>query len=113
MNVVQKLKKGNTDDYQLAEAYYGIISSLNGLKMTQREIQLVAHASIHGNISYSQIKEEFCKKHSTSVQTISNMISRLKKINVLIKDNGKIKVHPAIALKFDDVLVLQITLFHG
>jgi RNase P subunit RPR2 len=111
--VVQKLKKANKDEYELAERYYGIISSLNSLKMTQREIQLVAYTAIRGNISYTSIKEDFCKRCNTSIPTINNIISRLRKIDVLIKDNGKIKVHPAIALKFSQGIVLQITLPNG
>lgn len=111
--IVQKLKKLHNDNYELAERYYSLMSSLNNLKMTQREIQLVAHCSIHGNISHSHIKEEFCEKHNTSVQTISNMISRLKKKNVFIKEKGKIKTNPLFILKFDEDVVLQIRLLHN
>jgi len=111
--IVQKLKKVNEDSYQMAESYYSLISSLNNLKLTQREIQLVAHTAIHGNISYAQVKEELCSRHETSIQTINNIISRLKKINVLVKDNGKVRVHPALAIKFDNDVVLQIFLLYG
>ncbi len=108
--IVQKLKKEGKDVYEVAESYYSLISSLNHLRLTQREVQLVSYAAIRGNISYTQIKEEFCVKHNTSVQTISNIISRLKKLQVFVKEKGKIKVHPAIALKFDDNIVLHIVL---
>ena len=108
--VVQKLKKASEDRYQLAERYYDIVSSLNSLNLTKREVQLVAHAVIHGNISYTYIKDEFCTKHTTSVQTIYNIVSKLMKLKVFIKDNGKIKVNPVIALKFDDGVRMEITL---
>ena len=111
--VVQKLKKGNEDRYQLAERYYEILSSLNSLDLTKREIQLVAYAAIHGNISYTHIKKDFCDKYKTSVQTIYNIVSKLMKLKVVVKDNGKIKVNPLIALKFDDTIKLEITLIYG
>lgn len=111
--IVQKLKKVSGDKYLLAEKYYDILSSLNSLSLTKREIQLVAFAAIHGNISYTHIKEEFCMKYETSIQTIYNIVSKLMKLKVLVKDNGKIKVNPVIILNFDDTIKLEITLSHG
>lgn len=111
--IVQKLKKVVEDNYQLAERYYDLLSSINSLNLTKREVQLVAYTAIHGNISYAHIKEGFCTRYDTSVQTIYNIVSKLIKLKVLIKDNGKIKVNPAILLNFNDVIKLEITLSHG
>jgi len=111
--VVQKLKKSIEDNYSCAEKYYIILSALNNLKLTQREIQLVAFAAIKGNISYANIREEFCKKHGSSTPTINNMISKLKKLGILIKDGSKVKVNPVILLNFENDIVLQITISHG
>ena len=108
--IVQKLKKTTEDKYQLAERYYEILSSLNSLSLTTREVQLVAYAAIHGNISYTHIKNDFCAKYKTSVQTIYNIVSKLMKLKVLVKDNGKIKVNPVIALKFNDSIKMDIVL---
>ena len=108
--IVQKLKKGNEDAYQLAERYYEILSSLNSLELTTREIQLVAFAAIHGNISYAHIKNDFCTRYKTSVQTIYNIVSKLMKLKVMVKENGKIKVNPVISLKFNNTIKLEITL---
>ena len=111
--VIQRLKKESIDKYALAEMYYSVISVLNDLDMTEREVQLVAYTAIHGNISYAVNREEFCKMHSTTSPTVNNMISRLKKIHVLIKDSGKVKVNPSIILDFNKDIVLQIKLVHG
>jgi len=108
--IVQKLKKVSGDKYHLAEIYYEILSSLNSLELTKREIQLVAFAAIHGNISYTHIKSEFCSKYNTSIQTIYNIVSKLTKLKVLVKDNGKIKVNPIIILNFEDMIRLEITI---
>jgi hypothetical protein len=111
--IVQTLKKGNEDNYQLAERYYDVLSSLNSLALTKREVQLVAYAAIHENISSIAVKKGFCEKYNTSVQTIYNMVFRLVKLKVLVKENKKVKVNPLIAMKFDDTIKLEIVLVYG
>ena len=112
--MIQKLKKRIKDEYEVAEYYYKLLSSLNDLKLTEREVQLVAFMAIHKAIAYSEMKSRFCERYNgTSEQTISNMISRLKKKRVIIKEKGKLKVNPEIALSFAEGIILQITLING
>lgn len=111
--ILQKMKKEEYDVYSLAEKYYSIVSSLNSLGLTERELQLVAFTAIRGNVSYTEIKEDFCKKHNSSIQTINNMMSKLRRMGVFVKDNGKTKVHPHILLDFNKNIVLEIKLLHG
>ena len=111
--ILQRMKNKSNDLYSLAEKYYSILSAVNNLKLTQREIQLVAFTAIRGNISYANIREEFCKKHDTTAPTINNMISKLKKIGVLVKDGTKVKVNPVIILPFEKDITLEIKLIHG
>jgi hypothetical protein len=111
--IVQKLKKVEPDDFVLAQKYYSILSILNNLGLTEREIQLVAFTAIKGNISYKHLREEFCKKYNTSSPTINNIISKLKKMQMFIKDGGKVKVNPVIILKFNNDIRLEINLAHG
>jgi hypothetical protein len=40
------------------------------------------------------------------------MISKLKKINVLVKDKGKIKTNPVLILNFNLDVKLEINLVH-
>jgi hypothetical protein len=111
--IVQKLKKPVEDQFATAEKYYSLLSALNGLKLTQREIQLVAFTAIRGNISYANIRTEFCEKYDSTAPTINNIISKLKKLGVFVKDGTKVKVNPLIILNFENDIVLQITLSHG
>jgi hypothetical protein len=112
--VLQKLKKKENGDVMLlAERYYTILSAVNNLKLTQREIQLIGFTAVKGNISYGSIREEFCKKHNTSNASINNIISRLKRMGVLVKDASKVKVNPKILLNFENDVVLEIRLSHG
>lgn len=111
--IIQKMKSQNTDTFSLAEKYYSILSAINNLKLTQREIQLVAFTAIKGNISYANIRKEFCEKYNSTSPTINNLISKLKKVNIFVKDGTKVKVNPIIILDFNKDITLQINLIHG
>lgn len=109
----QKLGASFEDRYALAEKYYELLFCLNSMKITEREIQLIAFTAIKGNITFANVREEFCKKFNTSAATMNNMISRLRKLGILIKESGKIKVIPKIVLNFDNDVVLQIKMGNG
>jgi len=108
--ITQRLRRIEENILQKAIRYYTILSSINDLQMTEREIQLVAFTAVKGNISHPHNKEEFCRIYSSSYQTILNMTLKLKRLGVLIKDNSKIKVNPKILLDFNNDIVLQIIL---
>jgi len=112
-SITQKLKNKSEDKYLLAEKYYSILSAVNNLKLTQREIQLIAFTAIRGNISYANIRKEFCEKYDSTSPTINNIISKLKKLGIFIKDGTKVKVNPIIILPFDKDITLEIKLTHG
>ena len=112
MIVIQRLKKQVNNDLLLAEKYYSILSVINNLKLTEREIQLIAFTSIKGNITYANVREEFCKLHKTTSPTINNIISKLKKHGIFIKEAGKVKVNPRIVLDFKNDITLDIKIVH-
>lgn len=109
----QRWKKQYGERMEIAEKYYGMLSVLNNLQLTEREIQLIAFSAIKGNISNANVRNEFCKIYNTSYPTISNMVSRLKRIGVVVKEeNKKIHVNPQIIINFDNDVVVQVHLNH-
>ena len=110
--IVQSLKKVVDTDMQLAEKYYSILFTINNLHLTEREIQLIAFTAIKGNITYANVREEFCKTYNSTSPTINNIVSKLKKLGIFIKDNGKVKVNPKIIIDFKKDLMLNIKLVH-
>lgn len=110
--VIQRLKKNISTDIQLAEKYYSILSVINSLQLTEREIQLIAFTAVKGNITYANVREEFCKLHNTTSPTINNIISKLKKIGIFIKEAGKVKVNPKIVINFSKDVTLDIKFTH-
>jgi hypothetical protein len=111
--IVQKFLRKVEDNYAMAEKYYSVLSTINNLKLTQREVQLVAFTAIRGNISYSSIREDFCKKYNSTSPTINNIISKLKRIGVFVKDGSKIKVNPVIILNFSNDITLEVKMEHN
>ena len=111
--IVQKFLRKIEDNYAMAEKYYSVLSTINNLKLTQREVQLVAFTAIRGNISYSSIREDFCKKYNSTSPTINNIISKLKRIGVFVKDGSKIKVNPVIILNFSNDIILEVKMEHN
>ena len=110
--IVQRLKRDISTDMELAEKYYSILSAINNLHLTEREIQLIAFTAIKGNITYANVREEFCKTYKSTSPTINNIVSKLKKIGVFIKENGKVKVNPIISIDFKKDITLDIRLVH-
>jgi len=110
--IVQSLKKDVSTDFQLAEKYYSILFTINNLHLTEREIQLIAFTAIKGNITYANVREEFCKTYNSTSPTINNIVSKLKRLGIFIKENGKVKVNPKIIIDFKKDLMLNIKLLH-
>lgn len=111
--IVQVLKKEVYTNMQLAEKYYSFLSVINNLNLTEREIQLIAFTALKGNITYANVREEFCRTYNSSSPSINNIISKLKKIGIFIKENGKVKINPKIVIDFNNDLTLDIKLVHG
>ena len=110
--IVQRLKKIVYTDIELAIKYYSILSAINNLHLTEREIQLISFTAIKGNITYANVREEFCKTYNSTSPSINNIISKLKRIGIFIKENGKVKVNPIISIDFKKDITLEIKLVH-
>ena len=108
--IVQRLKVPVSGVYAVAERYYSILSAINSLQLTQRDIQLMAFIAVKGGMDISS-KEEFCREYDTTGPTVNNIVYKLKKIGVLVKNNGVVKVNPVIALNFNDEIRLEIKMY--
>lgn len=103
---ISKITKKEPDSLSVAIRYYSVLSAIGDLHLTEREIQLIAFTAIKGKLSSN--RNEFCNMYKSSSATINNMVSKLKKKNLLIKDSGKIKVNPKLMVNFDNGTILQL-----
>jgi hypothetical protein len=58
------------------------------------------------------IRKDFCDTYDTTNPSVNNIVSRLKKMGVLVKDGTKVKVNPRIVLNFENDVTLEIRLVH-
>ncbi len=110
--LAQKIKKEFEKPVDIAIKYYSILSLLNNLKLTDRQIELLAHTVTRGTISTVASKNEFIKLFpGSTIAVINNLISALRKRGFLVKDDKMLRVHPAISLNFNkvDEFILKIT----
>lgn len=110
--IKQTLKKVVHDDFVLAEKYYMMISVINNLQLTTREIQLVAFTAIRGNITYGNVRNDFCDRFNTTAPTIGNIVCKLSKMKILVKEKGMVRVNPIISVDFTKNVTLEINLVH-
>ncbi len=111
--VIQKLQKSLDDEYAIAQQYYSILSAINNLGLTKREIELVAFTAVKGTISYANVRAQFCERYNTTTATINNIVSKLKKIGIFVKKSGKVRVNPIIVIDFKKNLNLVIRIAHN
>lgn len=108
--VVQKISKKYSDEVSIGIKYYSLISELNNLNLTHRELQLLSFTAYRGTISSLSAKEEFSRRFRSSIPTINNMISKLSRMGLLIKVSGKSKVNPKISPDLSNGIVIQIVI---
>lgn len=107
--LVKTVKKTYDNKITAGIIWFKFISAINNIKLAKRELELLAFINYRGTISSTSAKEEFCKVFDSSMGTISNMTARLLKSNVklLIKDKGKIRIHPALRVDFTNDLAVR------
>jgi hypothetical protein len=110
--IVQKLFRKENDVLLYAYKYYALVALVNNLSLSKREIQLLSFFSVKGNIYYTNIKQEFIERYNTSSASINNMMSKMIRLGVFVKENKKIRVAAPIALNFSThkEIVIQIKL---
>lgn len=110
--IKQVLLRKVSSEREIAEKYYSVLSAINALGLTKSEIQLVAFTAIKGNITYANVRQEFCKEYKTTSPTINNIVSKLKKQNIFLKKGKLIYINPVIVIDFKNDVTLEINLKH-
>lgn len=105
--IVKTIKKSYDSVIKAGITWFKFISAINDISLTKRELELLAFINIRGTISSMQAKEDFCNEFQTSKATISNMISRLLKKRLLIKEKNKTKINPALKVDFNNDFIVR------
>lgn len=105
------LKYDIEDSYDMAYKYYSILSIMNELSLVKRDVQLLAY-SVSEKKAVSEVKEEFIEKFGTSMATVGNIISKLYKKGILVKDKKVVSIVEVLNMKFENNFVLGMQLIH-
>jgi len=106
--ITQRWDKEVDGDLQRAIVYYSILSNVNELDLTVRQVELLAFTSLRGTISSITAKREFARRFSSSVDSVGNLISNLYRRQFLQKEGKRIFVNPAIDFDFSEDIVINI-----
>lgn len=97
---LKTLRKDFHDRREIAYVYYRMLSVFSDVKLTEREIDLLTHIAIKGNIGSISSKKEFMDLYKTTKATTNNTISMLYKKKLLLKKDGKIRINPQFDINF-------------
>lgn len=111
---IQKISKTFNSEFDLAKKYYIILFTLNNIHLTKNEINLVAFAAINGTLSTPPIKSQFCTEFNIPQSSLYNMIGKLRKNQILIRDkDNKLRINPIILPNFlemnEFLVILKLT----
>jgi hypothetical protein len=103
MKIARKYESG----VEFHQAYIDIILRFAGYRLSDLYTSILAYSSYHGDLT-KEVKDEIARKNNTSVQVISNGITRLRKLKVLEKNKVTPKILPPNTDEISLTLVLGI-----
>lgn len=108
--VVQKIRKEVASDVEKAIKYYSVLLALNGVRLPQKQLYLLAFTAARGSITSPAARKEFVETFNSSLASLENMKQELVKAGFLVQADMKYRVNPKLVLDFSKDIVLQINL---
>jgi hypothetical protein len=102
-----KIARKYESPVEFQQAYIDIILRLAGYRLSDMYTSILAYVSYHGKLD-KNIKQTLADKNKTSIQVISNGITRLRKLGVLEKNKVNQKLVPADSKGINLVLMLAV-----
>lgn len=103
---LQRILKSYQSHFEVAKKYYSILFDINNLNVTKNELELVAFIAVYGSISIKDNREAFKQGFGVSSASIYNMVSKLKKLDILIKEKNKVLIHPTLLPDFSNLILI-------
>lgn len=106
-----KISKSYDSLFEIARKYYSIVFDLGNIKVTTSELDLIAFSAVNGTISTPPVRDEFIKEFKVPKGSVYNMVSKLQKMKIFVKDtDNKVRVNKQILPDFNNELLLTITI---
>ena len=111
--IVQNVRYPVKDAYSSAEMYFSLMSVVNHLALTSREIGLISYMAVNGSVLTKEVRDTFCQEHNSTVATVNNITCRLKKLHLLEKENNKLRITPVLSVNFGMNVSLNVRMMYG
>jgi chromosome segregation and condensation protein ScpB len=108
--ILQKIEKHVDSDLQRAIRYYSLLCAANEIKLSRRQLELLAFIAVKGNISSPAARREFVEMFNSSLASLENIKGKLVKKGWLVEIDRKYRVNPKINMDFSKDILLQINL---
>ena len=95
-------KRQKNEKKDIAIIYFQLLSAFNNLKLSEGEINLLAHIALNRGIVSGPCKIGYVEKYNSSIAAVDNTISKLKKKKILIRRDNTVMLHPKVTLDFNN-----------
>lgn len=95
-----------------ASTYFSVMLALNNIKVSKRAIRLLSYIAVNRTLSSEQ-RKAFVKQENSTTATIDNLVSELKKIPLIVDNQGNIELNKTIFLDFTQPVTVSIILENG
>ncbi len=102
--VQQNITKKYSSNLEFAKAYYNFITQINNISITPTEMNLLCYCAVNGTISTPPVRDAFIEQYNVPKGSIYNIVSKLQKLKLMVKIQGKIRVNPAIQIDFNKMI---------
>ena len=92
-NFEMKVAKRYEEGVELHQSYIDVLLRLAGYRFSDLYTSILAHSSYHGNLDRA-LKIRISELNSTSLQVVSNAITKLRKEGLLIKNSVNPRLNP-------------------
>ena len=94
----QHITKSLPSQHKVLKFYYSLLFELNDISLRPKELDFLTYLAQRASHPTLHIRQEFAKEFQSSPAAINNMVSRLYKKKLLIKEGTWTRINPSIRL---------------
>jgi hypothetical protein len=109
---MKKLLRKYQDPIQIHKDYIDVLLRLAGYRLSDLAVTILAYSSFRKALT-SETKKEIALKFNTSIQVISNSITKLRKQQLLLRNNINPKLKPENDVRSELTIYFTLELPNG